>query len=46
MIRAALILVVMAMAGCGVDGPRVAPDGAVQPIAESGVGLIPNKGNI
>ncbi len=46
MIRATGVVALIALAACGVDGPPIAPTGAVAPVAEQGVELTPEKGSI
>ncbi len=46
MIRAALLVTLAVLVGCGIDGDPVPPDGSVAPIASEGVALTPEKGSI
>jgi len=40
------VLALAFLAACGVAGPPVPPDGAVEEVAKEGVGLVPPKGGI
>jgi predicted small lipoprotein YifL len=46
MIRASLLIALLALAACGIDGDPIPPDGAAAPIASEGIDLTPEKGSI